>query len=406
MAKPKAVLVVSGKGGVGKTLIAVNLALQLKDAGVTVGLLDADFSASNTGYFLDLPDTQMALEREQFIPVQHDGLELFSIPLIGIGNKTVNMEGDQYSQILRDAANATTWQSEYLIVDCPAGWGDEIKTAAKVLADSLLGSVIIIQPAHVLDGKKAIELHKDLEMPILGLIENMTCMKVGKVSWKIFGESVVDQLGQQYGVPIFGKIPLSMQIRKQVEAKNPKLTGEYAEPIKAAVKSIMEAKPQKPGFIEKMKKWFEDQVVKLVVGITVALNEEIDILNIQRAYGYPGGRIIRLNIMQEDMETLIKCVDWLIIDGKLTAIKEPPETITPDMQIDIVPQAFKWAILGNKQTADGHFYTFQDAQRLGHMKIYGDRSMAMAAYFMQTVFLALAQNERALARVRPILEVF
>jgi len=397
----KATLVLSGKGGVGKTLVSVNLALRLKDKGVKVGLLDADFSASNIGYFIDLSGKSMGLSREEFHPVDYDGLEVFSIPLV-LGEKSVSMTGDQYSRLFQDAVEAAAWNAEYMIVDLPAGFSDEVKTAAKVFSDSLLGSIIVLQPAHQLDARRALQLHKDLEMPVLGLIENMSFFKAGAAKYSIFGGSVVDKLGEEFGVPVFGKIPLSMEIRRQVERKEPKLTGEYAEPIEKAVEAILHTEPKKPGFLERVKNIIKEKVDKLMIELALNINKELNIPDIQNRFGYPGGTIIRLNIINDDGK-IITQTDWVVEEGKLFAVDEEYGAV--GAQIDITPKAIKWAILGNRVMSDGRPYTFEDALRLGHMRIYGDRSMAKAVYFMKHVFTELARNESAMKRIGPILEV-
>lgn len=401
MAKPKAVLILSGKGGVGKTLVSVNISFHLKDKGVKVGLLDADFSASNTGYFLKLGDKSMEMTGEKFHPVNYEGIEVFSIPLF-MGEKSVSMFGDQYAQLFRDAVESATWDVDYMVVDLPAGFGDELKTAARVFSDSLTGSIIVVQPAHYLDGKRALQLHMDLEMPVLGLIENMSFFKAGAIKYSIFGDSVVDKLGDEFKVPVFGKIPLSMDIRKQVEEKNPKLTGEYAEPIKRAVDVILATVPKKPGFLDKIKRMLKEQVDKLLIELVVAINRELSIPDIQKRFGYPGGSIIRLNFMDENMEKVLAQTDWIVSDGKLTAVDGE---YSVDSEIDINPPALKWSILGNHVMSDGLTYTFQDALRLGHMKIYGDRSMARGAYFMRNVFEEISKSQNAMTRIRPLLEV-
>jgi Mrp family chromosome partitioning ATPase len=401
--RPKCVLILSGKGGVGKTLVAVNVALYLKDKEVKVGLLDADFSASNTGYFLSVGDKNIELSREEFKPVDVEGLQLFSIPLI-LGNRSVSMTGDQYSQLIRDAASATQWNVDFLVIDCPAGYGDELREAAKMYENTLLGSIIVVQPAHVLDARRALQLHKDLEMPILGLIENMSYFQQGDQTIKIFGESVVDRLGQEFGVPVFGKIPLSMQIRDQVEKKQPKLQDPLNQPILKAVEAIQSAKPQKPGFLTKIKAFIREQLTKLMIEVALSVNSEINIQDLQARFGYPGGSIIELNIMDEDMETIMEQTRWIVNAGKLMIVDESEE-VTWDARIDISFNAIKWSILQNHPTSTGSPYTFQDAQRLGHMKIYGEKSMVRGAFFMQRVFIELAANQNAMQKLRPLLEV-
>lgn len=401
MPTPKAVLILSGKGGVGKTLIAVNIALHLQDKNVNVGLLDADFSASNTSYFLDLKEQMVTLSQEKFHPVLLDGLEVFSIPLV-LGEKSVCMSGDQYTQFLRDAINEGVWRAEYIIVDCPAGYGDELKTAAKVFSDSLLGSIIVIQPAHELDARRAIKLHKDLELSILGLVENMSYFKAGAIKYKIFGESIVEKLGEEFEVPVFGQIPLSMDIRKQIKSKDPKLQKPYKQTIINAREAILDAKPQKPGFLVKLKNWLTVQFGKIMFEIMCAANSEINIPQFQERFGYPGGAIIQLNIMNENMDQLIHKSDWIIQSGKLM-VAEGDYIV--DAQINITPKAMKWALLGNRVLANGYTYDFSDALRLGHMKIYGDRTMARGAFFMQQVFQHIKDNSNAMNKITPLLEL-
>ena len=342
----------------------------------------------------------MGLSREEFHPVTYEGLEIFSIPLI-LGEKAVSMIGSQYSQLLTDAVKAARWDAEHIIVDCPPGFGDELKAAAKVFSNSLLGSIIVTQPAHHLDARRALELHKDLEMPVLGLIENMSYFKAGAIKYAIFGESTVEKLGEEFNVPVFGKIPLSMEIRKSVEKGDPELKGEFVEPIENAVEKILEAKPQKPGFLAKLKEVLKDFVDKLIIELALSINKELDIGDVQKRFGYPGGSIIRLNIMNDEMDKIITQTDWMVHEGKLMAVDGDYE---PDAEIDVTPKAIKWAILGNRKLSDGSLYDFESALRLGHMRIYGSRSMARGAYFMRHVFEEVAKQERAMSRIRPLLE--
>ena len=428
MNKPKCILVLSGKGGVGKTLIAVNLALDLRDQGKRVGLLDADFSASNSGYFLPVKGQSLELLREEFKPVEVEGIQLFSIPLI-LGDRAVSMTGDQYSQLFRDAASATQWDVEYLVIDCPAGFGDEFKEAAQIYEDALLGSIIVVQPAHVLDARRSLQLHKDLEMPILGLIENMSYFKVNRQregslpgdelhptmpeaadhkeeeeeTIKIFGESVVDQLGTEFEVPVFGKIPLSLDIRAQVERKDPQLKEPYSQPLLKAVDAIMHAKPQKPGFLAKLAAFVKGQLDKLIIEIALSVNTDISIPDLQQKFGYPGGSVIELNIMENDMvHAIADPTQWVVNAGKLTVVEEE---VKWDARVDVTFKAIKWALLQNHQLSNGDMYTFQDALRLGHMKIYGEKSMVRGAFFMQRVFVELAQNATAMSKLKPVLEL-
>jgi MinD-like ATPase involved in chromosome partitioning or flagellar assembly len=378
----------------------VNLALSLKDRGKKVGLLDADFSASNVGYFIDLSEQSMGLSREEFHPVAYEGLQVFSIPLV-LGTKAVSMVGSQFSQLLTDAVEAATWDAEYMVVDLPPGFGDELKTAAKIFSDSLLGSIIVSQPAHHLDARRALQLHRDLEIPIIGLIENMSHFQAGAVKYAIFGESTVDKLGEEFEVPVLGRIPLSMEIRQSVEKGDPRLKGEFATPIENAVEKILVTEPKKPGFLERLREMVKDFVDKLIIEMALSINRELDIGGIQKSFGYPGGSIIRLNIMNDTMDGIVTQCDWMVQEGKLVAVDGDYEV---DAEIDITPKAMKWAILGNRTLSDGSTYNFESALRLGDMRLYGRGSMAKGAYFMKNVFEELRKSERAMGRIRPILE--
>jgi len=352
------------------------------------------------GYFLDLSGQSMGLSKEEFHPVTYEGLQIFSIPLV-LGTKAVSMVGSQFSQLLTDAVEAATWDAEYMVVDLPPGFGDELKTAAKIFADSLLGSIIVSQPAHHLDARRALQLHKDLEIPIIGLIENMSYFQAGAIKYAIFGESTVDKLGEEFGISVLGKIPLSMEIRQNVEKRDPRLKGEFATPIESAVEKILVTKPTKPGFLERLKEMVKDFVDKLIIEMALNINKELDISGIQKSFGYPGGSIIRLNIMNDEMDKVITQCDWMVHEGKLVAVDGDYDV---DAEIDITPKAMKWAILGNRTLSDGSTYNFESALRLGDMRLYGRGSMARGAYFMKYVFEELRKNETAMGRLRPLLE--
>jgi len=393
-------MVLSGKGGVGKSLIAANLALALLDGGASVGLLDADFSASNSGYFIDTGEGQVEAKHDSFEPLLVDGLELFSLPLV-LGEHSFSMDGSQYAQLLRDAIVETNWKCDYLVVDHPAGFSDELKVAARVLKDIYAGSIIVVQPAHHLDAIRAINLHRELEMPGLGLIENMSYVEVGAVKANIFGESIVDELGDKYEVPVFGKIPLSMKIRKAVESKNPRLPEQFLQPILLAVEAFMTAPIQTPGFLSRIKSYLEGTLIEWFAALALSANGMINIKELQEQFGYPGGRVIRLNIIKESGES-ITYADWIIQNGMLQ-VAEGEYSL--DVQVDIIPNALKWAFLKKRVLSNGQLYTFKDAQRLGHMRVYGEKSMVQGAYFMRHVFESLADNEQAMGAMKPLLEM-
>jgi len=400
LTKANAIVVASGKGGVGKTLISTNLALNLQKKEKKVGLLDSDFSASNVPFFLNLKGKEMDLSRESFHPLDFEGVKIFSISLL-LGDRAVAMEGAQYSRLLEDAVNSEWGDIEYMVVDAPPGFGDVFRRTIEVFPN-FLGCILVSQPAHHVDMRRAINLCKDLEIEILGLIENMSGFLTpdGK-NYPIFGESTVDKLGEEFKVPVLGKIPLSMEIRERIEKKDPQLKGNYAEPIEKAVEKILEAKPKKPGFLEKLREMMKGYVDKLIIEMILAINKEINIKQSMERFGYPGGSIIRLNIMKDDMTSIISQCDFMVYGDKLTAVDGE---YNPDCQIDITPKAIKAAILKNRTLSNGQIYTFEDALRLGELRLWGTGSMARGAYFMKNVLQELAENQKAMTTLKPILE--
>lgn len=400
MTDANAILVSSGKGGTGKTLVSINIARKLMEKDRKVGLLDSDFSSTSIKDFINLPEN-MDLSGEKFHPVNCDGMKVFSVSVL-FGDEALSMDGGQYSELMRDAVKSSDWGDlDYIVVDSPPGFGEIWRRTIEVF-DNFLGCVIVSQPAHRLDLRRAITLCKDLDVEVLGIVENMSYLQVGEEKLKIFGESGLEEVGKEFGVDVFGQIPLSMEVRSLVEAKKPFLTGELGSPIDRAVEKILNSKPRKPGYLERFKAFLGGVVDKALIEIVKAANREIDIGAIQRKFNYPGGSIIQLNFMKEDMQHVISQWSFMVHEGKLVAVEGDPQ---PDYRIDVKPEAIKWVMLGNRVMTDGTRYDLKKALTLGDMRIWGEASMARGAYFLKEVFDELSRNESAMTKIRPILEV-
>lgn len=400
MTDANAILVCSGKGGTGKTLISLNIARKLLEKDRRVGLLDSDFSSTSIKDFINLPE-KMDLSGEKFHPMTCEGMKVFSVSML-FGDEALSMDGGQYSELMRDAVKSSEWgELDYIVVDAPPGFGEIWRRTIEVF-ENFLGCVIVGQPAHKLDLRRAIALCKDLDIEIIGLIENMSYLQVGEDKWNIFGDSGVAEIGKEFGVDVFGQIPLSMDIRHLVEARKPFLTGELGAPIDRAVEKIISVKAKKPGYLERMRALIGSAVDKALIEIVKAANKEIDIGAIQKRFSYPGGSIIQINFMKEDMEHIISQWTLMVHEGKLVAVEGDP---APDYRVDIKPEAIKWAMLGNRTMTDGSKYDLKRALTLGDMRVWGEASMARGAYFMRDVFEELSKNESAMTKIRPILEV-
>ena len=397
---PKAVLVVSGKGGTGKTIVSINLAYELSKRGKIVGLIDGDVSNPNLPNLMGVSQ-ELETTRETIKPLTVNGIQMVSMGLIA-GDKAICMDSSQYAEFLRDLVGYSEWKAiDYFIVDLPASNSDEFKKMVRVFSDNLIGSVIVMQPAHSIDAERVIKLHLDNGIPVVGLVENMSFFQAGKVKYKIFGESTVEAISKEFNIPVLGQIPLTMGVRKAVQEQGARLDGELAEPILKAVDHILEMKVQKPGFLEKIKAKATELIETTLIQMVLAANKEIDIRGIQGQFGYPGGRVIRFNLMDDSMERILVSADFKILDGKLVAVENPRQI---DTGIDLKSRALAWAMLGNKVLAGGGLYDLEIAWYMGDARVWGYGDTIRGVHFMKEVWNTMRNNRGAMEKLAPLLQ--
>lgn len=215
------IAVASGKGGVGKSTTAVNLAYALVAEGVRVGILDADIYGPSVPLMLGIESEQPTSSDGKLLnPLQANGLSAMSIGfLMGEANATI-WRGPMASSAFSQMLNETLWpELDYLIVDLPPGTGDiQLTLAQKV---PVAGAVVVTTPQDIslIDAKKGMAMFDQVSVPVLGLIENMsfhTCENCGHQS-HIFGENGGESLAKAAAVPMLGKLPLSINIQQQVD---------------------------------------------------------------------------------------------------------------------------------------------------------------------------------------------
>lgn len=219
------IVVASGKGGVGKSTTAVNLALALSKTGAKVGVLDADIYGPSVPAMLGVAGQSPLIENEQFIPIAAHGLAVMSIGfLTGDDNTPIVWRGPKATGALMQLFNQTAWpQLDYLVIDMPPGTGDIQLTLAQRIPVS--GAVIVTTPQHIalLDAQKGIELFNKVNIPILGVIENMalhTCSQCGHMD-AVFGTGGGALLEAKYHVPLLGQLPLDGNIRQHADSGQP-----------------------------------------------------------------------------------------------------------------------------------------------------------------------------------------
>ena len=235
------IAVASGKGGVGKSTTAVNLALALAAEGARAGVLDADIYGPSIPLMLGITGRPETLDNKHIVPMQAHGIQAMSIGFL-IGEDTPMIwRGPMVTQAMQQLLNDTAWQDlDYLIIDLPPGTGDIQLTLCQRVPVS--GALIVTTPQDIalLDARKALKMFEKVEVPVLGIVENMAvhvCSKCGH-SEHIFGSGGGDRMAQQYGVPLLGSLPLDIRIREQADGGTPSVVAEPDSAVAAAYREI------------------------------------------------------------------------------------------------------------------------------------------------------------------------
>lgn len=380
----KVVGILSGKGGTGKTLVASVIARRLHNASKKTGIIDADIDSPNLDVFFKFSNEVKITPDKKIQPAKVDGIQVFSMSFL-VKNRPVSMEGSGYAEILRDVVEQGEWDCEYMVVDMPASMSDEFKWMMSAF-DSYLGSVIVTQPAHQSDAEKVIRLHQNNDIPIIGLIENMSYFRADKERYEIFGKSTVAQLGKKFGVNVLGKIPLAMDIRKALDDGR-EVTLE-SKSIDKAVEKILAATPKKISVFKAIKKgamdMMRENLVKLLANTVLVANKEIDIGGLQKMHGFKGGRNVQLDITDDRWKTILRA-NMRIQDGKLFILKNPKVVHS---KIILKATALPHAMKGSKKLSSNREvkYDLLDAYLQGDARVYGRGDSIRAISFCRDVF--------------------
>lgn len=218
------IAVASGKGGVGKSTTAVNLALALQAQGACVGILDADIYGPSIPTMLGIYDKPESLDGKSIEPNMAHGLQVMSIGFLVDQEAAMIWRGPMVSNALKQLLNDTRWRAlDYLIVDLPPGTGDIQLTMAQTIPVS--AAVIVTTPQNIAlqDAKRALQMFRKVDITVLGIIENMSyhrCSACGHQE-AIFGEGGANKFAQQYDTALLGHLPLVGAIRQQMDIGQP-----------------------------------------------------------------------------------------------------------------------------------------------------------------------------------------
>jgi ATP-binding protein involved in chromosome partitioning len=217
------IAVASGKGGVGKSTIAVNLAASLQLAGARVGLLDADIYGPSVPAMLGVTD-QPQVHEQKLVPLDAFGVKMISIGLLAGADKAMIWRGPMVSRAIEQMIRDVWWgELDYLIVDLPPGTGDASLTLAQAVPMSGVVVVCTPQEAALRIAVKALQMFRGLNVPALGLVENMSWFVCGRCGEEhhVFDHGRAEQAAQRLGVPYLGGIPLESAIREASDAGAP-----------------------------------------------------------------------------------------------------------------------------------------------------------------------------------------
>src|SRR5574337_405030 len=239
------VAVASGKGGVGKSTTAANLALALAAEGARVGVLDADIYGPSQPMMLGINRRPESLDGKNMEPLENYGVQVMSIGFHVDQDEAMIWRGPMATQALEQLLRQTNWKDlDYLIVDMPPGTGDIQLTLSQRVP--MTGAVIVTTPQDIalLDAKKGIKMFEKVGVPILGIVENMAvhvCSNCGHVE-HIFGADGGKKMAQEYGMDYLGALPLDMQIRLQADSGKPTVVadpdGEVAQIYKQVARDV------------------------------------------------------------------------------------------------------------------------------------------------------------------------
>jgi ATP-binding protein involved in chromosome partitioning len=213
----------SGKGGVGKSTIAVNLACALQRTGARVGILDADVYGPNVPLMLGVTGQPTVVDK-RIVPFERHGLQVMSMALLVAEDQPVIWRGPMLHSAVRQFLFDVAWRDlDYLVVDLPPGTGDAQLSLSQQA--HLIGAVIVTTPqdVSVLDVKKAIRMFQTVNVPILGVVENMAWFTPpGKTErYFLFGEGGGQRIEREFGVPLLGQVPIEIAVREGGDSGNP-----------------------------------------------------------------------------------------------------------------------------------------------------------------------------------------
>jgi ATP-binding protein involved in chromosome partitioning len=237
------VAVSSGKGGVGKSTVAVNLAVALAQNGAKVGLMDADVYGPNVPLMLGAAGAQPQIFNGQLVPVEAHGIKMISMAVLVPPDKPMILRGPMLHGVVRQFLTDVNWgELDYLIVDMPPGTGDVQLSLAQLVP--VQGAVLVTTPQEVSlsDVRRAVKMFEQVNVPVLGVIENMSYFIAPDTGnrYEIFGKGGGQKLADEYGLNFLGEVPMGMEVREGGDKGVPVVVSAPDSPQTAAFRKVAE----------------------------------------------------------------------------------------------------------------------------------------------------------------------
>ncbi len=238
------IAVSSGKGGVGKSTVAVNLAVSLALDGAKVGLMDADVYGPNVPLMLGVEQKQPEVSMNQLVPIQAHGVKMISMALLAPPDKPMILRGPMLHGIVRQFLTDVNWgELDYLIVDMPPGTGDVQLSLAQLVP--VQGAVLVTTPQIVslADVRRALKMFETVAIPVLGIIENMSYFvppDMPEKRYDIFGAGGGSAFADEMGIPFLGEVPLGIEVREAGDKGIPVVISEPNSPQAIAFRKVAE----------------------------------------------------------------------------------------------------------------------------------------------------------------------
>jgi ATP-binding protein involved in chromosome partitioning len=393
----KAVGVFSVKGGVGKTLVAINLALRLREKGRT-GLLDADWDNSNFAQFTGFTEPVKVTKDNKILLPVWNGVKVFSPSLLFGRDRGVSMTEDRYVQMMSDVMEYGDWgELDYLVVDLPGGSSDTWRGVLMVFGEVLVGDVIVTQPLMIDSLEKGLQLHRFFEIPVIGVVNNMaylTCPHGEKIY--LFGDpSTTAEVAKKHGYEYLGEIPFIPDLPKLIVSGKPVIESPVLDEV---VKRVVEAEVQRAGFIERFKEKvteaIKSEVEKVLAYFIVTTQREFDFKDVAEREGFTEQNNVVLTITDESGTRVLTRLVVKLKGGKIVVVTKPERV---DYEIVASFKTLARLIMGKARRGDQVVeYDPLTAWLAGEIKAYGSGFTPRAI----RVFEALFKNRELLEKVR------